>query len=150
MELERKACRINQPDFPVKIERKYKKMTIIEKAHELGQLIKESEEMTALRAAEKAQAENDDAQKLVAEFNLKRMNLARDMQEGKMTQEEAIKKNNEAFEEMISANEAIKNYVEAKKAFDKLVTGVNSTINIYIMGEQGGCTHDCHTCGGCH
>ena len=125
-------------------------MTIIEKANELGELIKASEEMAALKAAEKAQAEDEAAQKLVEEFNLKRMNLARDMQAGKLTQEEAIKQNNDAFSEMVEKSEVIKNYVEAKKAFDKLIAGVNSVINLYIMGDQGGCTHDCHTCGGCH
>lgn len=125
-------------------------MTIAEKAHELGQMIKDSDEMKTLHEAEEAQAHDEQAQKLVAEFNLKRMNLARDMQEKKLSQEDAIKQNNEAFNEMVEKSETIKNYVEAKKAFDKLVSGVNSTINIYIMGEQGGCTHDCHTCGGCH
>lgn len=125
-------------------------MTIAEKAHELGQMIKDSDEMKTLHEAEEAQAHDEQAQKLVAEFNLKRMNLARDMQEKNLSQEEAIKQNNEAFNEMVEKSETIKNYVEAKKAFDKLVSGVNSTINIYIMGEQGGCTHDCHTCGGCH
>lgn len=125
-------------------------MTIIEKANELGELIKASEEMAALKAAEKAQAEDEAAQKLVEEFNLKRMNLARDMQAGKLTQEEAIKQNNDAFSEMVEKSEVIKNYVDAKKAFDKLIAGVNSVINLYIMGDQGGCTHDCHTCGGCH
>lgn len=125
-------------------------MTIIEKANELGELIKASEEMADLRAAEKAQAEDETAQKLVEEFNLKRMNLARDMQEGKLSQEDAIKKNNDAFSEMVEKSEVIKTYVEAKKAFDKLISGVNSVINLYIMGDQSGCTHDCHTCGGCH
>ena len=126
-------------------------MTLIEKAHELGQLIKESEQMQSLKAAEEAQANDEAAQELVKEFNLKRMNLARDMQEGKVTQEDAIKKNNDAFNEMVEKSEVIKAYVEAKKAFDNMVNGVNSVINLYIMGEQqGGCTHDCHSCGGCH
>ncbi len=125
-------------------------MTITEKAHELGQMIKECEEMKALKAAEEAQAHDDEAQAMVSEFNLKRMNLARDMQEGKITQEDAIKQNNEAFNKMVESCAVIKEYVEAKKAFDKVINGVNSVINIYIMGEQGGCTHDCHTCGGCH
>ena len=40
-------------------------MTIIEKANELGELIKASEEMAALKAAEKAQAE-DEAAKILA------------------------------------------------------------------------------------
>lgn len=125
-------------------------MTLIEKAHELGQLIKESEQMQNLKAAEEAQANDNGAQELVNEFNLKRMNLARDMQAGKIKQEEAVKMNNDAFNEMVEKSEVIKNYVEAKKAFDKMVNGVNSVINLYIVGEQEGCTHDCHTCGGCH
>ena len=125
-------------------------MTITEKAHELGQMIKECDEMKALREAEEAQANDENAQAQVAEFNIKRMNLARDMQEGKITQEEAMKQNNDAFNEMVEKCETIKNYVEAKKAFDNVINEVNGIINIYIMGEQGGCTHDCHTCGGCH
>ena len=125
-------------------------MTLIEKAHELGELIKDSEQMKALKEAETAQANDEAAQALVNEFNLKRMNLARDMQEGKLSQEDAIKKNNDAFAEMVEKSEVIKNYVEAKKEFDKMINGVNSVINLYIMGEQGGCTHDCHTCSGCH
>ena len=76
-------------------------MTVIEKANELGQLIRECPEMKALTDAEALQAKDEAAQELIKEFNLKRMNLARDMQEGKLTQEEAIKKNNEAFEEMV-------------------------------------------------
>ena len=126
-------------------------MTVIEKANELGQLIKDCPEMKALTDAEQAQAKDYAAQELIKEFNLKRMNLARDLQEGKMTQEEAIKANNEAFEEMVSKSESIKAYVEAKKKFDNLLNGVNNIINLYITGEQaGGCTHDCHTCSGCH
>lgn len=125
-------------------------MTILEKANELGQMIKDSAEMKALNEAEEAQSHDDEAQQLIADFNIKRMNLAKKLQEETLTQEEAVKQNNEAFNEMVEKSETIKNYVEAKKAFDKLVNGVNSTINLYIMGEQGGCTHDCHTCGGCH
>lgn len=125
-------------------------MTIAEKAHELGKMIKESPEMEALTKAEKAQANDEEAQKFVAEFNLKRMNLARDIQEGKISQEDALKKNNDAFMEMVESCSAIKEYVEAKQNFDKIVNTVNGIINIYIQGEPEGCTHDCHTCGGCH
>ena len=125
-------------------------MTIIEKAHELGEMIKESEEMKALKEAEEAQAADDAAQQLVSDFNIKRMNLAREIQSGKITEEEAIMKNNEAFSEMVEKSETIKNYVDAKKKFDDMVNSVNSVINVYIMGDQGGCTHNCSTCGGCH
>lgn len=125
-------------------------MTIIEKAHELGEMIKESAEMKALKIAEEAQANDDAAQQLIADFNIKRLNLAREIQAQKITEEEAIKKNNEAFSEMVEKSETIKKYVDAKNEFDKLVNSVNNVINIYIVGEQQGCTHDCSTCGGCH
>ena len=125
-------------------------MTIIEKAHELGEMIKASDEMKALKEAEEAQASDDDAQQLIADFNIKRMNLAREIQAKKITEEDAIKKNNEAFSEMVEKSATIKKYVDAKERFDKMVHGVNNVINFYIMGEQQGCTHDCSTCGGCH
>lgn len=144
MELKRRIDKLKE-------KRKNFMTEMMQKAHELGQLIKDSDEMKALKAAEEAQAKDEAAQELIKEFNMKRMNLARDMQEGKIEQGEAIKKNNDAFNEMVEKSELIKNYVAAKKAFDKTVNEVNGIINIYIMGEEeGGCTHDCHTCGGCH
>ena len=125
-------------------------MTIIEKAHELGEMIEASEEMKELRLAEQAQAEDDEAQQLVSDFNIKRMNLAREIQGGKITEEKAIRKNNDAFAEMVAKSETIKNYVDAKEKFDSMVNSINNVINIYITGNQGGCTHNCSTCGGCH
>lgn len=124
--------------------------TIFEKAHELGEMIKESSEMKAMDAAEEVQKNDETAQTLLQEFNLKRMNLARDMQAGKIQQAEAIIKNNEAFSEMVKKSKTISDYVEAKKAFDNLVQEVNKILNYYITGQDPNCTHDCSTCGGCH
>ena len=126
------------------------KMTIFEKAHELGEMIKESPEMKAMDKAEEAQQNDENAQTLLQEFNLKRMNLARDMQAGKIQHGEAIVKNNEAFSEMVNKSKTISDYVEAKKAFDNLVQEVNKILNYYITGQDPNCTHDCSTCGGCH
>lgn len=125
-------------------------MNITEKAHELGKMIKESPEMAAMDKAEEVQKNDEDAQALLQEFNLKRMNLARDMQAGKIEQAEAIQKNNAAFSEMVEKSKTIRDYVEAKKAFDKLVQDINGIINYYITGQDPGCTHNCSTCGGCH
>ena len=123
---------------------------ILEKAHELGKMIEDSAEMKALKAAEAAQEADETAQTLLQEFNLKRMNLARDMQAGKIKQPEAVKLNNDAFDEMLEKSETIKAYVEAKKAFDEKINEINGILNFYITGQQPGCTHDCSTCGGCH
>lgn len=125
-------------------------MTIYEKAHELGEMIKESPEMQAMNNAEEAQKNDAKSEELLKEFNLKRMNLVRDMQSGKIKQEEAVIKNNEAFAEMVKQSETIKAYVETKKAFDNMVQEINQILNVYITGQDSGCTHNCSTCGGCH
>ncbi len=125
-------------------------MTLAEKAHELGEMIKACPEMAALNAAEAAQEADEKAQELMKEFNLKRMNLARDMHEGKIKQDEAIRKNNEAFQAMVDQSKTIADYVEAKKAFDSRVNEINGILNYYITGQDPNCTHDCSTCGGCH
>ncbi len=125
-------------------------MDIFEKTQELGKMIQETEEMKRMLAADAAQQADAEAQELLKEFNLQRMNLARDMQEEKITQEEAIKKNNQAFADMMEKSEVIKEYVESKKAFDAVIGKINGILNFYITGQDPNCTHNCSTCGGCH
>ena len=125
-------------------------MDIFEKTRELGEMIENSEEMKRLKIAETLQAEDEEAQNLFGEFNLKRMNLAKDMQEGKISREEAVKKNSEAFDEMVEKSELIKNYIDAKKEFDQMVSKINGILNYYITGQDPNCTHNCSTCSGCH
>ena len=65
--------------------------------------------------------------------------------------EEAVKKNNEAFEAMVERSEVIKEFIEAKKNFDAVISEINGILNYYITGQEPGCTHDCSCCsGGCH
>ncbi|MCI8520687.1 MAG: YlbF family regulator [Clostridia bacterium] len=123
---------------------------IMEKTRELGELIQNSEEMKNVKNAEILQENDDKAQELLKEFNMQRMNLARDMQNNKISQEEAIKQNNEAFEKMLKESESIKKYIDAKHEFDSLVNQVNQVLNFYITGQDPNCTHNCSTCGGCH
>ena len=126
-------------------------MTITEQTHELGKLIKNSPEMAAYKAAEEAQMNDEEAKALMQEFNLNRMNLARDMQQGKISQEEAVKKNNQAFEDMLAKSQIIRDFIEAKKEFDAIIGEINGILNFYITGQEpGSCTHDCSSCGGCH
>ena len=126
-------------------------MEILELAHELGKKIAESEEMAMMHAAEEAQANDEASREALQAFNLKRMNLARDMQEKKISHEDAVKQNTEAFQQLMDENELIRAYVEAKKAFDEMVGNINGVLNFYITGQEpGGCTHDCSSCGGCH
>ena len=49
-------------------------------------------------------------------------------------------------------NPVIKEFVEAKQDAEKLLSEVNSIIHFYVTGEeqQGGCSGNCSSCGGCH
>lgn len=123
---------------------------VLDKTRELGVLIQASEQMKNMKNAEILQANDDKAQELMKEYNLTRLNLARDMQAGKISREDAVKKNNEAFDDIVEKSDTIKKYIAAKKEFDSLVNQVNQILNFYITGQDPNCTHDCSTCGGCH
>lgn len=125
-------------------------MTIQEKTIELGEMIQNSDEMKRVAAARIAKEEDETAKTLMLEFNMQRINLARDMQAGKISQQDAITKNNEAFDAMIEKSEVLKEFVEAEKALEKMTTEVKNILTYYITGHDPNCTHDCSTCGGCH
>lgn len=123
---------------------------IFEKTRELGELIQASEFMIKTKDLEAKQAADEEACALLQEFNLNRMNLARDMHNGKISKEDAIEQNNKAFEDMCEKSQVIRDYIDAKREFDQMVNQVNQILNYYITGEDPNCTHDCSTCGGCH
>lgn len=125
-------------------------MDIFEKTRELGEMIQSSDLMKKTKELEAKQASDEEASALLKKFNLNRMNLARDMQNGKISREEAIQKNNRAFDEICEKSPIIREYVEAKQEFDAMVQQVNQILNYYITGMDPNCTHDCSTCGGCH
>ncbi len=125
-------------------------MTIQEKTIELGEMIQNSDEMKRVQAARIAKEEDETAKTLMLEFNMQRINLARDMQSGKISQDEAIKLNNDAFDAMIEKSEVLKEYVEAEKALENLTNEVKNILTYYITGHDPNCTHDCSTCSGCH
>ena len=125
-------------------------MDIFEKTRELGEMIVQSEEMKIYKEAEKAQAEDEECQSIMREYNMTRMNLARDMQSGKLSREEAISKNTKAFEDVLEKSPKIKAFIDAKKNLDTMTNKINSILTYYITGEEPGCTHDCSSCAGCH
>lgn len=125
-------------------------MDIFEKTRELGEMIQESEQMKKAKDLEVKQQSDEEASALLKEFNLNRINLARDMQNGKITKEAAIEANNKAFDDMCEKSQIIREYIAAKQEFDSLVQQVNQILNYYITGTDPNCTHDCSTCGGCH
>lgn len=125
-------------------------MTIFEKTRELGEMIQESEQMREMKEAEALQLADEKSQEAMAEFNLNRLNLSRDMHNGKLSQEDAVNANEKAYNELLEKAPLIRDYVEKKEKFDAMINQINTIINFYITGSTGDCTHDCSTCGGCH
>ncbi|MBR4087217.1 MAG: YlbF family regulator [Clostridia bacterium] len=126
---------------------------IIEKAKELGALLQSSEQVQKYNAAKAAYEQDEEAQKLIKEFNLHRMTMmtlssGEDADETRIAEvEERIK----AVYGKIMECESMKNMQETGKAVEEMMGQVNGVLSFYITGEEPqSCTHDCSTCGGCH
>ena len=124
---------------------------IIEKAKELGALLQSSEQVQKYNAAKVAY--EDEAQKLIKEFNLHRMTMMT-LSSGEEADEARIAEVEERIKTVygkIMECESMKNMQEAGKAVEEMMGQVNGVLSFYITGEEPqSCSHDCSTCGGCH
>jgi hypothetical protein len=53
-----------------------------------------------------------------------------------------------AKQQQLNEYEVTKNYFDAKKGFENMMSTVNDIIQHYLE-DGGGCTGSCQTCGGC-
>ncbi len=124
---------------------------VYEKARELGELIRESETKKRSDETSKALLADDEAKKLIDGYNR--------MQEEKMaeysgktpTKEEAQSVNDylqREFEKLM-VNPIIKDYIEAARDYEMMLTQMDSILKHFIAGEQDGCGGNCSACGGC-
>ena len=129
---------------------------IIEKAQELGKLIKDSEVRKAAVLASDKMKNDSEAVKLLASYN-----ETREKEMIKLREKEPSKEELEAFRDSLQKefdklmeNEIIKDYIEKNKELDMLVEQVNAILAYYISGEEeqghGSCSGSCSSCGGCH
>ena len=126
---------------------------ILEKAKELGIMIAESGEFEKLKIAEERQLADPEAQKLMMEYVNARDALSKKASSPDTTKEEfeSIRKDMQAEFEKICKNENIKAYLDANEAFSNMINQVNSIIGYFVKGgDEGGCSGNCSSCGGCH
>lgn len=125
---------------------------IIEKTKELGELIKNSNQVKELAVAKAAYEENAEIQDLLGQFNLHKMSIAaiskqENPDEKRLAEHEA--KLHEAYDK-IMASDAMTEYQLKSQAVESLMAEINNILNFYITGETPtGCTGSCSTCGGC-
>lgn len=127
-------------------------MDIMEMAKDLGKAIAASPQMARMQETEKVQNNDEEAQKLIGEYNLRRMQLAQKAQKEDVTKEELESIRGELGSEFdkLLKNHAINAYVTAKKDVEALIGQVNNILSYYITGETNqSCGHSCDSCSGC-
>jgi cell fate (sporulation/competence/biofilm development) regulator YlbF (YheA/YmcA/DUF963 family) len=127
---------------------------ILEMAKELGKAIADSDLMAAVKKAEDVQNNDEKAQQLIGEYNLKRMQLAQRVQKEDVTQEEleAVQKElSDEFDKLMQYS-VISDFITARKELDAVLEQVNNVISFYVTGKtpDGGCSGSCSSCSGCH
>lgn len=127
---------------------------INEKAKELGELIKESEQFKRMQLAELAVNSNTALQDQFKEFNALRERMMGLMDKGidDKTIIDPLNLQIKDLYEKVMQSDLMKEYNEARKDFDSMLQNVNNIMMFYITGELPGCSEsDCASCGGgCH
>lgn len=119
----------------------------------LGQRIRSSEAGQRLENAAKAYAEDPELRSAFTEYQVQQKVLE---EQGKLkVKDEALitsidRRLNEIYDQIV-ANDIYKEYEDAQEAYNNLISNLIGEVVRQANGEQdGGCTHDCSTCGGCH
>lgn len=134
-------------------------MDIIEQARELGKSLQREDSFIALQLAQK-NADNDmELQKLIGDFNLKRMSINNEASKKDRDQEKLNLLNSQMREaySAIMSNKNMVAYNDAKEKFDVVANRVLAIVQQSAEGADpetadysvSSCSGSCDTCGGC-
>ena len=129
------------------------KEMIYEKAKELADLIATSDEKKAAMEASRHLMEDEEASALITGYNQKREEKLAEFEGKQPTAEDVEAVNNFLQEEFNKTmeNAVIREYVEASRTFEMLLTDMDNIIKQGINPDgNGGCSGSCSTCSGCH
>jgi cell fate (sporulation/competence/biofilm development) regulator YlbF (YheA/YmcA/DUF963 family) len=130
-------------------------MDVIEKAKELSMAIMQDERCIRMQVAKTANEADIELQKLIGEFNLKKIMLGAEYKknppdDAKLKGFEDELKN---IYKNIMENAHMSEFQLAKKDMDEMLAHINGIIQLAISGEiddNEGCAGDCSSCSGCH
>ena len=127
---------------------------ILQKAHELGELLANSKELARYQEQEISFFSDEEAQNALKEYEAKSTALSEEMRGATMTPEalESFRTRMAENMQVLTQNATAREYLEAKSAFNKIITSVNEIIGYHIRGEQAedSCSGNCSGCSGCH
>ena len=134
-------------------------MDILQLTRALGHAIQEDERYLAFMAAKEANDQDEDLQKLIGEFNLKRMELNSEMSKPDKDRDKLTALDGKIKElyGQIMANKNMAVFNNVKNAMDELLSQINMIITMSANGEdpatcsvEHSCGGNCSSCGGCH
>ena len=135
-------------------------MNVIDKARELGVALQADERYAKYQQAKTSNDNDEELQKMIQEFNMKRVQLNTEMSKAEKNQEKLSELDSEikSLYGNIMANENMAAFNDAKTAMDEFLSQINMVITMSANGEdpatcpveQPSCGGSCSTCGGCH
>ena len=134
-------------------------MDVIELAREIGRQMQKDDKYLAYRIAMQAADSDEELQKLISEFNLKKIALSNETSKPDKDPEKVKKYNGEMIEayNKVMANPKMIVYQKTHQEFDNYLRRIQTIINMCAQGEDpetadydASCTGNCSTCGGCH
>lgn len=125
-------------------------MTVIEKAAELGAMLKDTPEFKRLDEATKKYEEDEKLADKITAYNkmLEALTVKRTSGEENTDGYKLIEGQLENMYDYIMSDPTMAEYTEAKSEADRLMQKVYDEMNFQITGKRA-CSHDCSTCGGC-
>ena len=133
-------------------------MDLIKMARDMGHAIQKEDFYLDLMTAKNNADADEELQKLISEFNMKRIAINNEASK-EDRDDEALRKLNEEMRSLYSdvmRNEHMTAYNNAKQEFDRVLQRVIAIITQSAEGEDpdttdysDNCAHDCSTCGGC-
>lgn len=134
-------------------------MDIIQSARELGKLLQQDARYKAYHAAREKNDEDEVLQRLIGDFNLKRLDLNTEMSKPERDSEK-LKELDDEIKELyaqVMSNENMVAFNNAKNAMDEMIAQINNIITMSANGEDpetcpanpAGCGGSCSSCSGC-
>jgi len=117
---------------------------IIRLALQLGDALKESDELKAIMGVQEKLKQDSEASNLVMRFQDAKNKMENKMRDGLIVTD--VEKNHlKILEQQLSSNTVVSELIGAQNNFENLMQAVYFAMNQAI---SGGCSSDCSSCGG--
>lgn len=136
-------------------------MNVIDKARELGVALQADERYAKYQQAKTSNDNDEELQKMIQEFNMKRVQLNTEMSKADKNQDKLSELDStiKSLYGNIMANKNMSKFNDAKNEMDTLLSQVNMVITMSANGEDpltcpvevsSSCSGSCSSCSGCH